>query len=502
MAALRYKDEHNKVGYLFKPTGSDDYHQIINFLRASHIRYALTHNPIIFDSLVKQFWSIATLKAPELADDGGIDDLPIAEIYSGMDNLGYVTEVKLTFFKNKFSPQRRQQTSDPNALVLEHGQSLDPNTASFSRSHETDAGPLTNMEDAPVGDTFHISLPRSTQAPPTGQPSGGAEGPITLTTLSSIVSTLVQKVNSLETELKDHKKLFKDVVGELVKKVKAMEVKLKTKKRKIVVSDSDQEDGGKQEMDLDALRTLANTAVTVDTNIPPGDTSQILVVGPSVASTVSPGASTISPGALTVSPGASTIPASSLRVPTDVSPSVAPAGVSYKGKSLMVDEDILVKVRTFMQMQEDILGEQAAKRTVKRSGPVLEEPSSQMQKSIESLISSMPETFIKVVVNEDSDDEGSLIWFALIGWELIPTHLGDVNALYQLDDVSYPLSVKLMERMLMHKLEIDADVVGNDMTTVEQLIQFIKNQLAAAQAFCLIMVLYNSVFVRLFAVSL
>ncbi|GJR99857.1 hypothetical protein Tco_0316366 [Tanacetum coccineum] len=48
-------------------------------------------------------------------------------------------------------------------------------------------------------------------------------------------------------------------------------------------------------------------------------------------------------------------------------------------------------------------------------------------------------------------------------------------------DVSYPLSVKLMERMLKHKLEIAKDVVGNDMTTAEQLIRFIKNQLAAAQ---------------------
>ncbi|GKC16096.1 hypothetical protein Tco_1012878, partial [Tanacetum coccineum] len=134
MAALRYRDEHNKVGYLQKPTGGDDYHHILDFLRASHIRYALTNDLIIFDSLVKQLWSTATLRSPELgppailatidetpytitedsvrsqlqlADDGGIDDLPIAEIYSGMDNLGYVTEGKLTFYKNKFSPQWR-----------------------------------------------------------------------------------------------------------------------------------------------------------------------------------------------------------------------------------------------------------------------------------------------------------------------------------------------------------------------------------------------------------
>nr|GFA23006.1 putative ribonuclease H-like domain-containing protein [Tanacetum cinerariifolium] len=43
----------------------------------------------------------------QLADVGGIADLPILEIYFGMDNLGYVTEGKLTFFKNKFSPQWR-----------------------------------------------------------------------------------------------------------------------------------------------------------------------------------------------------------------------------------------------------------------------------------------------------------------------------------------------------------------------------------------------------------
>ncbi|GJZ19493.1 hypothetical protein Tco_0556083, partial [Tanacetum coccineum] len=57
----------------------------------------------------------------------------------------------------------------------------------------------------------------------------------------------------------------------------------------------------------------------------------------------------------------------------------------------------------------------------------------------------------------------------------------DVKMLYMFADVSYPLSVKLMERMLKHKLEIAKDVVGNDMTTAEQLIRFIKNQLAAAQ---------------------
>ncbi|GKA64437.1 hypothetical protein Tco_0764043 [Tanacetum coccineum] len=116
MAALRYRDKHNKVGYLQKSKGNDDYHQILDFLGASHIRYALTNNPTIFDSLVKQFWSTATLRSLELgppailatidetpytitedsvrsqlqlADDGGIDGFnTLQKSIRGMDNLG------------------------------------------------------------------------------------------------------------------------------------------------------------------------------------------------------------------------------------------------------------------------------------------------------------------------------------------------------------------------------------------------------------------------------
>ncbi|GJU32169.1 putative ribonuclease H-like domain-containing protein, partial [Tanacetum coccineum] len=553
--------------------------------------------------------------------------------------------------QDHLSTPSRQHTYDPIAPVFEHGQSLDPNIASFSRVHETDNDPFTStkMEDEPLGGSFHASPPRSTQAPPAGHTSGGAEDLITLTDVSSVVSTLVQKVNSLETELKDTKKLFKDVVGKLVKKVKAMEVKLKTKKRKVVVSDSDQEEGGQQDVDLDALLAVANAAVIVDSNIPLGG-------------------------------------ASSFHIPTDVPTGVAPAGVSNKGKTPMVEEDITVKERTLKQMEDDrlamyyteadwinimaqveanaslsktmlgddvtednlpvrmaalikrkkqALAEKWAKGKDERpkelrfkplayfedSNPELEEPSSKQQKSTKAPIPSVPDvpqppvgsspkssgtrrkslgrnrltkpksilkeldldaddkTFIKVVSDEDSTDEAPILWSALAGWEVISTPLGEINALYRSDqstkhfttlreilhmvdrqdllklygmvvtyyenhlvagaglmlwgdlqvlmdsqeggkgsfvwnhqslwqirswrlytlsnvhvletvsgevlymfvDVSYPLSVKLMERMLKHKLEIDKDVVGNDMTTAEQLIRFIKNQIAAAQ---------------------
>ncbi|GKE43620.1 hypothetical protein Tco_1470904 [Tanacetum coccineum] len=150
----------------------------------------------------------------------GIDDLPIAEIYSGIDNLGYVTEGKLTFYKNKFSPQWRflvhtilhclspksgswDQFGSPFAVALIclsdrrkfnwssyifkgllnfAGQPMpllaamlsqaqaSEGAGSFSRAHETDDEPFTstNVEDEPLGGSFRASPPRSTQAPPAG----------------------------------------------------------------------------------------------------------------------------------------------------------------------------------------------------------------------------------------------------------------------------------------------------------------------------------------------
>ncbi|GJW09976.1 hypothetical protein Tco_1575803, partial [Tanacetum coccineum] len=605
----------------------------------------------------------------QLADDGGIDDLPIAEIYSGMDNLGYVTEGKLTFYKNKFSPQWRflvhtilhclstkssswdqfgsslvvaliclsdgrkfnwssyifkgMVSNIGNAkkflmyprflqTILGIETSLTRQYKVFKLSSKLFANMKLNFEGQPMqllaamlpqdqdGESAgvaaqavpppisepvaepmpepdqpqdHLSTPprqqtppasppRSTQAPPAGHTSGGAEDLITLTALSFVVSTLVQKVNSLETELKAHKKLFKDVVGKLVKKVKAMEVKLKTKKRKVVVSDSDQEEGGEQAVDLDALIALANAAVTVDSNIPPG--------------------------------GASNNPAASSHIPTDVptggdfapAHSTSPSRDPFKGKGVakpsspisertkkqLADEklseieaarlealererfekekretrqeevlssakhysdadwiDIMAQVHANAGLSSELLGadvnddnfaermvalinqrkrafaEQTDKekrdkpmtpaqqreymrvfvknqsttiystgwsmkyvksltdeqliaefekirmavadlkshklrRTLKRAGEALEPDTSKKSritkpKSIltELDLDADDKTFIKVVSDEDSEDEAPILWSAFAGWEVISTPLGEINALYMMD---------------------------------------------------------------------
>nr|GEW74782.1 retrovirus-related Pol polyprotein from transposon TNT 1-94 [Tanacetum cinerariifolium] len=135
MAALQYKDDHNKVAYLEKGKGWEAYAQILDFLQRSHIRYALTHRPrIVFDSLVKQFWVTATVHNHEAGPsqiianiDGNqvvvteslirtqlqlndVDELyefTLTSVLDGMRVIGYPIDGFLTSYKAKLSPQWR-----------------------------------------------------------------------------------------------------------------------------------------------------------------------------------------------------------------------------------------------------------------------------------------------------------------------------------------------------------------------------------------------------------
>ncbi|GKE78976.1 hypothetical protein Tco_1545096 [Tanacetum coccineum] len=60
MTTLKFADTHNLVAFLAKPTESEGFEQIVDFLNANPIRYALTINPTIYTSCIEQFW--ATVK--------------------------------------------------------------------------------------------------------------------------------------------------------------------------------------------------------------------------------------------------------------------------------------------------------------------------------------------------------------------------------------------------------------------------------------------------------
>ncbi|GJS13027.1 hypothetical protein Tco_0407499 [Tanacetum coccineum] len=62
MAALKFASSHNMVAFLDKPTESDGFEQIVDFLNTRPIKYALTVNPTIYTSCIEQFWTTAKVK--------------------------------------------------------------------------------------------------------------------------------------------------------------------------------------------------------------------------------------------------------------------------------------------------------------------------------------------------------------------------------------------------------------------------------------------------------
>ncbi|GKC28573.1 hypothetical protein Tco_1035867, partial [Tanacetum coccineum] len=62
MTTLQFADTHNLVMFLSKPAESKGFEQILDFLNANPIRYALTINPTIYTSCIEQFWAIIKVK--------------------------------------------------------------------------------------------------------------------------------------------------------------------------------------------------------------------------------------------------------------------------------------------------------------------------------------------------------------------------------------------------------------------------------------------------------
>nr|GEV64804.1 hypothetical protein [Tanacetum cinerariifolium] len=129
---LTFADTHNMIAYLTKSDASEGFDQIIDFLNGSSIKYALTVNPNIYVSCIKQFWTSVSVKkvndvlrlqalvdnkkviiteaiiryALQLADAEGIDCLPNEEIFIELARMGYEKPfTKFTFYKAFFSPR-------------------------------------------------------------------------------------------------------------------------------------------------------------------------------------------------------------------------------------------------------------------------------------------------------------------------------------------------------------------------------------------------------------
>nr|GEZ06730.1 hypothetical protein [Tanacetum cinerariifolium] len=62
MSTPKLATTHNLIEFLEKPSESDGFEQIVDFLNANPIKYALTVSPTIYTSCVKQFWTTVQIK--------------------------------------------------------------------------------------------------------------------------------------------------------------------------------------------------------------------------------------------------------------------------------------------------------------------------------------------------------------------------------------------------------------------------------------------------------
>ncbi|GJT88558.1 hypothetical protein Tco_1070275 [Tanacetum coccineum] len=182
------------AAFLEKSTGSEGFHQVIDFLSQSHIRYALTKKPEIYISFIKQFWR--TAKASTDTDK----EVTITAIIDGQSKT--ITEASL----------RRH-------LKLED-------------HHE-----------------YHVPTPN--ESPLHAIYSHGSdEGSLKLNELTNLVTTLSDRIGVLEDDLKKTKQTYSSAFTKLILRITKLETIVKNgkarKRARVVLSEDKEDDSSKQ----------------------------------------------------------------------------------------------------------------------------------------------------------------------------------------------------------------------------------------------------------------
>nr|GEX38201.1 hypothetical protein [Tanacetum cinerariifolium] len=132
MSTPTFAKTHNLIAFLEKPSESDGFEQIVDYLNVNHIKYALIVSPTIYTSCIKQFWTTLKIKTvndnvqlqaiidgkkeiitkASIRHDLKLNDtkctscLPNAVIFEEFARMGYEKlSKKLTFYKAFFLPQ-------------------------------------------------------------------------------------------------------------------------------------------------------------------------------------------------------------------------------------------------------------------------------------------------------------------------------------------------------------------------------------------------------------
>ncbi|GJR06014.1 hypothetical protein Tco_0528998 [Tanacetum coccineum] len=222
-----------------KPDESAGFAEIVD--GGFNLRYALTTNPTIYDSLVKQFWQTATAKT--LADG-------TLELQATMDTIAY-TITKASIRTTTIPPISQPVPPIPIA-----------ETTTASPSH------LPSPAHEPIEHTFE--QPSTDQQPPTPRQE-------------ATTSQLMTRIGDLDKQLKETKQTFGKAILTLVDRVETLEVALKRKTKRVLLSDFEEEETeaqGRKTHDLDPLVSLVQELVTPSKTVNASGEEQVEDISP------------------------------------------------------------------------------------------------------------------------------------------------------------------------------------------------------------------------------
>ncbi|GJW19082.1 hypothetical protein Tco_0026518 [Tanacetum coccineum] len=268
MAALTFADSHNMVAYLEKSEDSDDFAEIVDFLNASPIRYALTVSLTVYVSYIEQFWSTAKIKTVnnETQIRTKVDGKTIVITKSSMRrDLHFDDEDGITCLTNTEIFENLQLMGEPTnldadkAVHKERGDSVERATTPAT-SLDADLGGSPRCQEA-MGDTIAQTRSERVSTPSYDSPLLGVNTPrsdeerIKLKELMDMCTKLSDRVLDLE-NVKDAQDLeikkLKKRVKKLEKKRKSRTPQLKRRLFKVRIESfaekslGDQEDASKQ----------------------------------------------------------------------------------------------------------------------------------------------------------------------------------------------------------------------------------------------------------------
>ncbi|GJX87380.1 hypothetical protein Tco_0339394 [Tanacetum coccineum] len=394
MANLEFRDTYNMVAYLHKTEGSEGFHQIVDFLNTSHIKYALTKNPTIHVSLIQQFWQTATVNTLDSREvqitaiiDGKVKLVSEASIKRHLkleDSDGPIMqgEGSIVPVESHHTPSGPLTTSQPplssSSRIPTRQETQVPQLSSPTYSNVADEAAFTSVDVVHGGAATTVSsidagqgsgnIPKSPTIPHDspllgGHTPGSDEDSMTLHELTILCTKLSNKVDSLETVLKQTKQTYSAALTKLIKKVKKLEQTIKIsqarRRAKIVVSNDDEssEDPSKQgrmieDIDQDARISLVTPIKVSSQKDQSEDQLGVLSAAKVLADAAKKNVNTYTSRRRVVSTGSKGVSTAS-RIFSTAKESVSTAGASMPVSTAESEQPKKIKKRVQIQMSLD-----------------------------------------------------------------------------------------------------------------------------------------------------